>query len=573
MTRSVNRVSAAILVGCVSVAMARDEAPDPAKIDKVYFAQQHVLAPDHPSFGLVGDLEALVKVQVYSDVPAPSPYVFACLQLGANTTEMSLSGPKSLPKRPAGDPLLADQSYHDSFTAVIPRHWIRPGLKVAIELRDYDYRGIDDDDLDYTNSLAANRVAVLDRKSFDEISVGAPTRLVMNMFDFHFFGEGGDVDYPQGWENELKAKLPVADLSVIRVRGIMMHEIVMQPVLGLPSTKFASKADFKAKTGHDFDGEQAIALRWTRALKAAAGRYSGWRVYYGNICGVYAGGQGGQFSGVGSMHRHGVVIHELGHAFGLPHWANRKEYPYRYSMYGELQGEEAAPNAGPNWAFDIGRRDFIAPGAEQDGQWVWKLDPMQGGGRSGLKDYMFKHFSDYSVMRMRDVFNRQQVCWNEALGKYATWNQDSGAYDLVVENDGMQFPVERDVEVISIMASANAAVPESSIVYPPLGPYKAGVVRLFDAGVDEDRQAAGKFGYTPESCNVCLRVTQGGKTKAYLLPVAVAPDDDPLKVFNVSAINLPARDGEVTRVELLHDPGLIGNGLTKDSRRLYLWSK
>lgn len=242
-------------------------------------------------------------------------------------------------------------------------------------------------------------------------------------------------------------------------------------------------------------------------------------------------------------------------------------------MYGEDKGEETVPNAGPIWAYDVNRRDFISPRMEEDGQLVWKKDPMHGGGRSGLKDYMFKHFSDYSVMRMRNVFNSRHASWNEALGQYARWNPANGAYDTIIENDGMALPLERDVEVISIMASANAAVPESSIIYPPIGPYKAGIVRLFDAGSEEDRKAAGSFGYTPGKCNVCLRVTQAGAVKAYLLPVAVSPDDDPMTVFNVSAINLPARDGEITRVELMYDPDLLASGLSKDSKLLYMWSK
>lgn len=198
---------------------------------------------------------------------------------------------------------------------------------------------------------------------------------------------------------------------------------------------------------------------------------------------------------------------------------------------------------------------------------------MHGGGRSNLKSYMFNHFSDYSINRIQSCFETRAAFWNEDTGQYAQWNQETGAYDKVIENDGMQFPLERDVDVISLMASANAVVPDANIIYPPIGPYKAGLIRLFEATSPEDREQAIGFGYTETTCNVCLRVTQNGTVKTYLVDVKVDKDDDPLKCFNVSAINLPARDGEITRVELLHTPDVITKGISPDCNVLYTWQK
>ena len=45
------------------------------RIAQVFFAQQHVQTPDNPYFKLVGNLEALIKVQVYADTPRPAPAV------------------------------------------------------------------------------------------------------------------------------------------------------------------------------------------------------------------------------------------------------------------------------------------------------------------------------------------------------------------------------------------------------------------------------------------------------------------------------------------------------------------
>jgi len=46
-----------------------------------------------------------------------------------------------------------------------------------------------------------------------------------------------------------------------------------------------------------------------------------------------------------------------------------------------------------------------------------------------------------------------------------------------------------------------------------------------------------------------------------------------LRTFNVTAINLPARGGEITKAELLHCPNLIEDGITPASKVLYAWQK
>lgn len=565
-----------LLSGCIT----NDQQSQPAsagstpKIEKVFFAQHHVLEPTNPLFKLVGGLGALIKVQVYADTPTPSPLVFATLELDSKTKQIPLRGPKMLPRRPTCDPILMEQSYDDSFTAMIPKEWVKTGLKVTLELKDYDYTGVDADDSDYSINTSTNCVTLCDRMVLDQINIGAPTKVVMQMFDIHYFSGGKGADFPEGWETELEAKLPVAELVVHRVKNIMFNEIVMPPMFDKPSAKYTSLEDFKEKTGHEYDGEQGIALRWCAALKAAGGRFGLWRPYNINIAGVYSGGQAGGYRSCANLHRHGVLIHELGHTFGLPHWLGHKDYPYTRTMYGKDQGEPEAPNAGPSWAFDVSRREFLSPRETlPDGTARWTRDPMQGGGRSNMKTYLYKHFSDYSVNRMRNRFENQAAYWNEDTGQYAQWNQETGAYDKIIKNDGLLFPIERDVDVISLMASANLAVPDANIIYAPIGPYKAGLISRFDADSAQDREAAQRLGYTDETCSVCLRVTQGGKVKTYLMTAKVSPDDDPLTAFNVSAINLPARDGEVTKAELLYAPDVITKGLNANSKVLYTWNK
>jgi len=558
--------------GCKTTGIpASRDASTPIRIDRVFFAQHHVMEPENPLFRLTGNLEALIKVQVYADRPVQSPYVFAILELEGRKREMRLQGPRVLPRKLDVDPVLMEQSYDDSFTAIIPADWIKTGLKVTVEARDYDYSRVGDDDLIYTNNAPGHYISVLDRRDIPPISIGAPTRLTMQFFDIHYFGRGTGADFPDGWETELKSRLPVSELTIHRVKNILFKEIVMPPQGNSPPHLYRSTEEYEARTGKPFDGEQAIALRWCAALKAAGGTYGLWRPYEVTIAGVHSGGQAGGYRSCANLHRHGVLLHELGHTFGLPHWMTNKDYPYKRTMYGEDQGEPTIPNAGPTWAFDLHRREFLAPRAIIDGKLDWKRDPMHGGGWSREKDYLYRYFSDYSIFRIRKRLEEQAVYWDKDIGQYAKWNQDSGAYDIVVENDGVQLPLERDVDVISVIACPNLAVPDANIIYPPIGPYKAGLIRLFNANSQKDREEAANLGYTPESCNVALRVTQGGKVTPYILRAKISPDDDPMRAFPVAAINLPARDGDVTQVELLYCKDLIPNGLTPEHKILYTW--
>jgi hypothetical protein len=74
------------------------------KIAHVFFAQQHVLAPDSPYFELVGDLETLVKVHAYSDTGTRSPGVSVRLMLSGKVLGLQLKGASRLPPCPTGSP-------------------------------------------------------------------------------------------------------------------------------------------------------------------------------------------------------------------------------------------------------------------------------------------------------------------------------------------------------------------------------------------------------------------------------------------------------------------------------------
>ena len=526
-------------------------------IDAVYFGQTHLHKPDHPYFGLVGERECLIKVHVTDPATPASPPVTAVLSLGGQTLNLPLNGPATLPASVPDGLGVVQHSFANTFTATIPSAWVRTGLQVTVN---------------------AGAVSA----SYADLKVGAPTKVVMTMFDVNYFTDVTG-DYPAGTFAELEAKWPVADLEIRRVPNVIFRELVIppRPDVSAQAARIRSPADYTTQTGLGFDGEQAAALVWNAALKRASGRSGRTSLYYMNIYGANAGGQAGGFAGVGNGTSQGILHHELGHALSLPHWGDAT-YPYKGDMYGILAPDNYnLTHAGPVWAYDL-RTQTLIPPTVQPGNvgnkpaGTYKVDPMQGGGTGWQEPaFLMNHFSDYSVFKMREYLHGHVLVWNPSLNSYASWNQTTGAYTSTISNNGVQYPLERDAQVISVMASISGAKPSVNMVYPPIGPYTAGLIRLFDPRVAGDRSAAVSTGYTPTGgCDLSLRLIQGGVEKIHMLAAPWEPTVDPLTSgsLKTEAINLPAADGPVTFVELLLTPDAQINGLPANPQVLATWA-
>lgn len=522
-------------------------------IGKVYLAQTHVLTPDDPNFKLVAGLNALVKVDVVSASGGQAPPVRTTLRRGAEVLELTLTGPSTLPTSLPSGPGVVQHRHEDSFTGLIPAAWVQPGLSMLVK-------------------AGAASVEV------KPLKVGAPNRLVMTMIDLHYF-KLTPGDYPAGWKEELEAKLPVSQIDLRRTQDIVFSQLVIPPRASLPAVRISSTQDYQDQTGSKFDGEQLAAKQWNGALKVAAGTAGRISLHYFNIHGVPGGGEAGGFSGVGNVGNVGILLHELGHALSLPHWGDNEKYPYKGDMFGiKAPDSYKATHAGPTWAYDLRSGQLmpptVQPGAAKGTPGTYKQDPMQGGGTGDQEPpLLFRHFSDYSVSRMRDFLEQYIVTWNEALGSYASWDDAQGGYTKVVPNDGVKFAIERDVSVLSVMVAVSAVTPAVTMVYPPIGPYVSGLIRRFDPTVPADRESAASLYCPKEGCDVSLRVVQGGKEKVYMLPIAWDPGADPLAVASLitKAINLPAADGAVTSLEILATPEAQQDGLPASPAVLGVW--
>jgi autotransporter-associated beta strand protein len=528
-------------------------------INAVYFGQTHVLKATDPYFGLVGNREALIKVHVVNPSTPASPTVTATLTAsGLPNLVLTLTGPATLPASIPDGLGVVQHSFANTFTGYLPPNYVKTGLQVTV------------------NAGAGVSTTIPNMK------VGAPSEVVMTMLDVHYFSQTTG-NYPANTFAEVEAKWPVADLEVRRLANVVFPELVIPPRAGAPAARIKSPAEYTAQTGLAFDGEQAAALEWNAALKRAAGRSGRWSLYYLNIYNASAGGQAGGFAGVGNGTNRGILHHELGHALSLPHWGDSSAYPYKGAMHGiSAPSIYNGTHAGPAWAFDLRTKAFIPPTVQANNvggnpAGTYKVDPMQGGG-TGYQEpaYLLNHFSDYSVNQMRSYLHSHMVVWNPALGSngsWAAWNQTAGAYTTTVSNNGVQFPTTRDTQVISIMATMSGVNPGVNMVYPPIGPYTSGLIRLFDPTVAADRTAANSIFSPGSGSDYCVRVVQGGVTKTYMLAASALTSPAPTDASSIEteAINLPASGGAVTKIELLSTPNVEDNGLPANPTVLYTW--
>ena len=521
-----------------------------ARIDAVFLAQTHVMQPDQPYFKLTGNRAALLKANVISPSGAAAPAVTAIVVSGGETNTFVLKGPATLPKSLPSAPGGVHHRYEDSFTTMIPARLLRPGLEIEVR---------------------AGNSAV-----HHALKVGAPTRVQMKMFDVHYFGRGGG-DYPTNMFQELESKWPVAGFEVERVRDITFPEMVIPERAGLPAVRITSTDEYKTKTGQKFDGKQAAALQWVHALSRAGGNAEV-AMCYVTILGVPAGGQAGNFNGVGSPNL-GILNHELGHAFGLLHNSDNKEYPYHGEMFG-IQPPKTYKeiHVGPTWAFDLPSGKFIPPTVQVSrGKGVagtYKADPMEGGGVGDQEPpFLFRHFSDYNIFKMQEYLERHVAVRRE--GDYYKWDDATGDYTRKVVSNGVNYPIAQDVPVISVMAAMSMTNLDLNMIYPPIGPYRGNLIRTFDPRVAADRAAAQKVFSAKGGGDFTLKITQGGKEKFYLMTVSAVDENDPKKLRSLTteAVNLKAEDGAVTAVELLATPKADTTGLPEKPQVLAHWPK
>jgi hypothetical protein len=188
-------------------------------------------------------------------------------------------------------------------------------------------------------------------------------------------------------------------------------------------------------------------------------------------------------------------------------------------------------------------------------------------------------YSDWDARVAQEWFESQLRVWNEDLGYWATWDQATASYSKEVRQSvGLNLPLNTEpVSVFSVIVAASSLTPQANLVYDPIGPYDSGLIHRFDPRVSADVAAAAALGgyCPPGGCDYSVRVTQGGVERVYMLQASdaeagVAPTDD--AALTHTAINLPASDGVIERVELLHTPDAQSLGMPPSPELLNTWT-
>jgi hypothetical protein len=532
-----------------------------AVIDSVFFAQTHVMEPHHPYFKLTGGRDTFIKVHVLSLSGAASPKVTAECSTEGESAVFELEGPAALPKVFTKEPGKVVHKFDDCFTVMVPGKWIRQGVAVMVRAGE-------------------------EERAFDSILVGPPTQLKMTMFDIHYFGYA-DVDYPEGWAEELAVKWPVESLDVQKLKRIHFPELIIPPRSeGVPAIRCTSEEDYEKQAGQAFNGKQSAALNWQKVLRDAGGQKH-LALNLINIANVKAGGfaESQDFGGCGALGRFKVLHHELGHALDVEDLNEEVLYPYRGEMHGIDKTNCSGYHIGPTWGFDPriglpgveeGRPFFISPivpkNPQRDVAGEWKGSPVMGGGGPGSEPGIpLRIFSDWSVRKMQEFLEKWIVVWDEGKQCYMQWNGWHQVYLHELKNDGITYPVERDVEVYSVMAAVSAAKEDCNFIYPVIGPYTSGLIETYDPNVAEDRAKVRRLTSVTGPWDVSLRILQGGKTKTIMMHMPWNEGTDPHDgdSYRTRAVNLPVRDGEVEKVELLLTPDAAIDGMPDNPRVLY----
>lgn len=569
----------AISEQCWSSTPANSEFPLAADtdifIDAIFIAQTHLLEPHSPYFRLTSERSALLKMNVRTTAPGTkAPPITVELELNRHRLPLAINSPKILPTRFAP----GQHNLDDSYTAMIPKEWIKPNLNLHIRIANVS-------------------------KSYTPLNVGAPNPLMIKLLTFNVF-KRESLAYSALWPDEFWAKMPISRLDIKTIEPWFFPEIVVVPRsdVKLPAYRIKNPQEYRTKSGQGFDGEQSTTLSWLNAIQNASGEKR-LMVYYGGLAGVgVGGGLTDPFTAMGRAGHDGIFFHEIGHAVGLPHWCDNKDYPYRGKMCGIEspvfrcdQGDRGSPadpqpyqvHVGPTWGVDLREETASVTGyrsphlipptiqataklqqtCEQAGR--FKKDPMCGGGDGDQEPgFIYRMFSDYSVSRMRSYIERELVIYDPNLQRYTKWDEATKSYQPVAESD-VRYPVVRDASIYTLLVTASPVTPEANFIYPPLGPYQAGLIKTFDPSKLDDRQMTLRTdGYCVNACDFTLRVLQGGKVSYYILRGSWKPNANPVQkeALQTMALNLPASNGAIEEVTLLLTPEVAHIGLDESGR-------
>lgn len=582
--------------------------PLPAlQVAELLFAQTHVLPAKGLSwtltdikgktkttqFKLIGKRDTLAIISLaQNNVQNPSLDIW---QSGIQVANIPLHLPSALPATESAGAAFRSNSY----TATIPAQWMQQGVQLKVSANNYQ-----------TSTF------------LDPLDINNAGELTLKILPFYVYGASSGVggaptlaqtQLPDAiTQQELFAKWPLAKLDV-QTHGagfIQWPYMIISPRGGNPAYRALSKNDQK-----DGFATMGAVLNVFSALRSANGDSATNNIYYAPLImwdntGTYqgpGGGLGGGHRGTGNFNYTGIFIHEVGHAFGLPHQGTAYldgKYPY---IDGSLKGS--------TWGFDQIKQEFLAPflpsssarfsncltnpvgrPTDTQGRCV-KRDPMWAGNKDQAVGYKYATFSDFSTAQMQQDINATIHIDPYSATGYSKWDaakkqrlpitpttQKGGLGGL---DNGL--PTATNVDVYSIVmtysnAPCNAATNPTSVcnaagvdtnisqIYPTTV-HKGNLRRLIDPTNPAELativpNSSTNYWYCKNGgCDYTIKVTYADTTTWYaviqggfrpwfkdtLPPSAAAQDPYSSSSFKTWGINAPATQ-PIAKIELLSTP-------------------
>lgn len=449
-----------------------------ATIDEVFFAQTHRHAIDHPFFFTIGHRPVLMQVALKGSGISPDVKVEGFMD-GLSIGVKCLKGPETLTENLD----LNVPNFDDYFTVTLPKSWIQQGLSLSItvgdEVRDF---------------------------STEELKIGPLTELNLVLVNMDVLDYNTDPHQTPIINNFLQEVASAFPASVVRF-GVFPEPLVFPEIIANNDTeqlaRLKSKYD-KEPNGITSDGSiNSITSLFLSNLHRSTGDYLS-TFYFGNTLNLAPGGWGGGKSFV-SFDYDDVFVHELGHAFSLPHWGesaydieNPNEYEYLYPYGG---ANDDGGGRGESWNFIQDIYEFIDPICQYDERGVAGLetsDAMQRNNhcleQRSVGQGPWDGFGDFSALAMhrylvgdenvktgsvayKDEMKDFQFRMNQGFPAMTLENEqriytrdESQPQDVFIFEEFVKLPGEEKLnqDVYLIYGTAHETQTQANIVYRPI---------------------------------------------------------------------------------------------------------